>query len=827
MAEAQRDSALSALQQAAAMAGPPGSPQEQVVVIQLLSPSGEASTAAVMKAPVDDKPVILSAGQADETGFTPAVEVPAAVLRDISAGGKPVVLVMGFMSDAMVTVLDLASSPPASPLASSPPSPKMASKPLSITLFDSEGHPLPKGMKLKEPILLTLQQNASAGATCAFWDEEAGAWSAEGVKRVQFSPGESASLTGPLVCATSHLTIFAAVIGLLAAAIFGTSQVLQTLVCSNAASIFSAKGAQALLRFSKATQTPVILLWVLLAFHVLCLLFAAWLDYLESFKSEEEQTEPTRTETKARRKYTCLGIEVGGFVSSIIDYLRCLPEALEKMVKDSIKSLGMKVGGFAWAIIDYMRCLPEAPEKMVRDSIKSIQAAKMGLCEESLKLVVVQRDEEIKLLPELKKRCSTREWTVQRINEDEDLAKKRLKETNWLGRVVMLLKAGHPWMLVFQSSIVRSHMVRLALIFCKMTGTAAAIALYYQGSGKTISYDSPDLDACAPKDDLMTKLIRVMTVGLASALMVDLFAPLLFIFRPKQTYNASSVSKHTVKKVVFWILFVIYNCLAIYIVLVFLANVSDADSNDWFVSVMVSLLKRLFLEPLGTAFGLGTLVTIVISCRPSIWKRACRTTMTCPLDEEDPQQQQQQQQQQTQQLTQQQQQQQLQQQLQQHQQQQQQHERQEDLHKLAECARDAEWDLVFEMLEKSPMLVNERPPGFDYAVHRAVIQGNLEVVSTLINRYRADPDLPSRYGERASEIAKNLGHKDLYCILSQREGTEHKTATSLHDHHHHPSHHHHQPSLPSSAVERPTAAVPNNDPYILHLSRPVLPGQVH
>ncbi|CAE8669830.1 unnamed protein product, partial [Polarella glacialis] len=120
MAESQQASALKALQQVAATAIPPG----EVVVIP-----GDASTAAVMQAPVDNKPVTLSAGKADETGFTPAVEVPAAVLQDISAGGKPVVLVMGFMPDDMVSVLDSASSPPASPLASSPPRPKMASKP--------------------------------------------------------------------------------------------------------------------------------------------------------------------------------------------------------------------------------------------------------------------------------------------------------------------------------------------------------------------------------------------------------------------------------------------------------------------------------------------------------------------------------------------------------------------------------------------------------------------------------------------------------------------------------------------------------------------------
>ncbi|CAE8614807.1 unnamed protein product, partial [Polarella glacialis] len=377
---------------------------------------------------------------------------------------------------------------------------------------------------------------------------------------------------------------------------------------------------------------------MLIAVHVLCFLVAAGADYKESFKPEEERKEPTKNEKKA--------------------------------------SLSMKTGGFVPAIIDFIRCLPE---EMVKDSIKSVQADRMGLCQESLELAV-QRDEEINDLPEVEKRISARARTSQRIIDHEDNAK-GFMETNLLGRVIMLLRAVHPWMLVLQSSMVRSHMVRFALLVCRMTGTAASIALFYQNSGKTIAYDSPDPDACTPKGDLMTKLIRNMTVGLASALMVDLVTIFLFILRPKQTYNASSVSKNTAKKVVFWILFVIYNCVALYIVMVFLAIVSDTDGNDWFVSIMFSLLKGFFLGPLGTAFVLGILVTIVIGCCPSIRERACRTTMTGLRDEEDPQQQHQQQPEPEQEEEEQ-------------QQQQLQEQQEEDVRKLTECARHAQWDLV-------------------------------------------------------------------------------------------------------------------------------------
>ncbi|CAE8640550.1 unnamed protein product, partial [Polarella glacialis] len=58
---------------------------------------------------------------------------------------------------------------------------------------------------LETPIQITVLANwsSSPGAYCAFWDEAAEQWSAEGLT-------ESESVSGALVCTTTHLTIFAA-----------------------------------------------------------------------------------------------------------------------------------------------------------------------------------------------------------------------------------------------------------------------------------------------------------------------------------------------------------------------------------------------------------------------------------------------------------------------------------------------------------------------------------------------------------------------------------------------------------------------------------------
>lgn len=87
---------------------------------------------------------------------------------------------------------------------------------------------------------------------------------------------------------------------------------------------------------------------------------------------------------------------------------------------------------------------------------------------------------------------------------------------------------------------------------------------------------------------------------------------------------------------------------------------------------------------------------------------------------------------------------------------------------MIDCARDGSWDQLYKELEAHGELVNVRPLPREYTVlHQAVFHGEEEVVNTLIGKFRADPDVLSKYGEKAVDVAKARGHKNLVKSLKK------------------------------------------------------------
>ncbi|CAE7237630.1 unnamed protein product, partial [Symbiodinium pilosum] len=81
---------------------------------------------------------------------------------------------------------------------------------------------------LARPIDIRLPAT-SAGAFCAFWDEEEGTWSTRGLVLLSIEDG----INGPeLLCQTTHLTLFGALLDTL----------VKVVRCSTASEVFSAKG---------------------------------------------------------------------------------------------------------------------------------------------------------------------------------------------------------------------------------------------------------------------------------------------------------------------------------------------------------------------------------------------------------------------------------------------------------------------------------------------------------------------------------------------------------------------------------------------------------
>ncbi|CAE7207777.1 unnamed protein product [Symbiodinium microadriaticum] len=105
------------------------------------------------------------------------------------------------------------------------------------------------------------QANATGDVTCVYWDEQQDRWSSQGVATLSVADGF-------VQCSTTHLSLFAAVV----------AAVVNTLVCSNAAGIFSVQGLQSLLEWHWAVRAPALVQWVTLLVGLVLLLAAKHMD---------------------------------------------------------------------------------------------------------------------------------------------------------------------------------------------------------------------------------------------------------------------------------------------------------------------------------------------------------------------------------------------------------------------------------------------------------------------------------------------------------------------------------------------------------------------
>ena len=197
---------------------------------------GTILIAAAMSPPSDDSSVTFGYGNL-------SVEVPAATLQSLAA---VTVAIIGAMPRNS-TLFSLLNSSDGG----------LQSEILSLDLF-ANGRPV---RDLMEPIQLTLP-TAGEPVVCGYFDEESNQWSTAGVSRVSSSDGT-------LVCATSHLSIFGALLASIYAA----------LACSNAAAIFSSEGLQNLVtRPSWMLELSAVLNWMMLFIAVILLAMARRAD---------------------------------------------------------------------------------------------------------------------------------------------------------------------------------------------------------------------------------------------------------------------------------------------------------------------------------------------------------------------------------------------------------------------------------------------------------------------------------------------------------------------------------------------------------------------
>lgn len=232
---------------------------------------GTVLVGVAMSVPQDGSPVAFGYG-------TVTVEVPAAILEGLDV---PAVAVMGMVppSSGLFSLLNSSGG--------------MQSDLLSLDLFVN-------GTALKDlvqPIQFTLAaSDGGQSADCAFWDEELNEWSRTGVSLVSIQ-------NGTIVCATTHLSVFGAIL----------KSIIAALACSNAAAIFSLQGLRNLTSRPWAYEVSAILNWAMLLLGMCLLGLArqqdnkyeeplAQIQLLRSLKRDKETGE-AKGPKKSLRKY--------------------------------------------------------------------------------------------------------------------------------------------------------------------------------------------------------------------------------------------------------------------------------------------------------------------------------------------------------------------------------------------------------------------------------------------------------------------------------------------------------------------------------------------
>lgn len=82
-----------------------------------------------------------------------------------------------------------------------------------------------------------------------------------------------------------------------------------------------------------------------------------------------------------------------------------------------------------------------------------------------------------------------------------------------------------------------------------------------------------------------------------------------------------------------------------------------------------------------------------------------------------------------------------------------------ELNTMIQSAKDGEFEKVFEILDKYPPYVNERPEERMYStIHQACYWGNLDAIKKLVNDYEADINATTKDGKTPVEVAKEHEH---------------------------------------------------------------------
>lgn len=516
---------------------------------------------------------------------------------------------------------------------------------------------------LPTPILFSLPVNYTTGMRCAFWEN--GDWSSEGLE-----VSKTSALGAPIVCATTHLTVFAAIY----------EGFVSTFECSQI-SLLNSDAIAEILQGRWYANAGAILCWILLSILTLTFATAAYLDWqrskwftwttdffllpLDRVPHREDSIVqapaslwcvccPTAAASLTCLKETALRNAVDEILSNWFAHFADLRSFLESIWE------GLDISTIFACDVAAMK--QHLSIRLLSVSARHLAATSTGLSDEVIKFVL--EDEDFShVISELKSReqeeemaestpCPTDPWLVRALTSDRrkdsavwkvagsrEAAWKALQDEvtqnlpqhvsrhSWRALPSVMLdhfRGMNPVSTTLNISIFASCKMRALLLIVEISGSLMVTCLFFTATGTVTGRRS---SAKCQDEDLKRQLSyqvgRVLAIAVGAV--VTSWIPVTFLgslrtigFKKFEREGSPEWRKQLriweVQNILVWVCGSVYAACCLFFTVTFLANISIGDHNQFTLTAAVSFVQDSVVLPLGLALLLPLAAQLFLSC---------------------------------------------------------------------------------------------------------------------------------------------------------------------------------------------------------------------
>jgi len=533
------------------------------------SDSGQTSTVAVITDYSEGAheegvniDVVSSEGEQAEV----SVNVPTAALESV-ADGRPVFMAASVM-DQDDTLFETGKDEGQVQAQGIPA--------VNMVLYDDNGERI-LVEDLTEPILITLAENVSERdeelrregklLRCAYWNEEVSDWDTSGVVRQEDGSGR-------LVCATTHLSCFSAIV--------------DVYLCSNAGALFTWEAWHRVGRGKWRGEAVPVVIWCFLILAGLVMLICCVVDW--------------RTQQKISRESQ---------------------QDLRDTLRKDLRTSAILAAGVSRGMIRQLASfcdIRDLPQKLVSHCVVRVQGILLNTDWKTLDklLDVLAGQARTRRMAQLKRRASVLKGHRDLLKE-ADMALEQCLEASFFKRVMWLLMSSHPvWrMCTFCERL--SHFARAFLITLKIVWAAGGAAFFFNSKAPAL-----EADPSCPDKETMEPFARFLQIVVISVSCSFTSHGLLFMLLAIRVPSASLEDdnelpmEEPLRATLFWSLGIGAMFFALYCVVAFLASVPVSEHEHFIHSFLFVLAQNFFVQPLLLALLLGSLLTMMLRWVPDV-----------------------------------------------------------------------------------------------------------------------------------------------------------------------------------------------------------------